>query len=76
MAGSDYTAVSNGRLTVTGGNSSATFMVATVDDRVAESTETFTVRLELSMRRRRRAAERTARPASRTTTSRCCPCPT
>jgi hypothetical protein len=47
-AGSDYTAVSNGRLTVTGGNSSATFMVATLDDRVAESTETFTVRLELS----------------------------
>ena len=78
-AGSDYTAVSNGRLTVTGGNSRATFMVATLDDRVAESTETFTVRLELSNAPAGvEPLERTygARPALRTTTSRCCPCPT
>ena len=45
-AGSDYAAAS-GRLTVTGGNTSASFMVGTVDDPDPEPTETFMVRLEL-----------------------------
>ena len=46
-AGSDYTAAS-GRLTVTGGSTSATFTVNTLDDSAGEATETFTVQLSLS----------------------------
>ena len=48
MAGSDYTAVLNGTVTVIGGTPSANFTVATIDDSQGESTETFTVELRLS----------------------------
>ena len=47
-AGSDYTGVSNGTVTVTGNNTEETFTVATVDDSTGEATETFTVQLSLS----------------------------
>ena len=46
-AGSDYTAVRNATVTVTGDSRRATFTVATQDDRDPESTEAFTVELEL-----------------------------
>ena len=48
MAGSDYTAVPNGTVTVTGRSLMATFTVATRDDSEGEATETFTVELRLS----------------------------
>ena len=48
MAGSDYTAVRNGTVTVTGGRSSASFTVATIDDTQGESNEDFTVELRMS----------------------------
>ena len=47
-AGSDYTAVSNGRVTVAGGSTEATFTVEVNDDNNGEASETFTVNLELS----------------------------
>ena len=47
-AGSDYTAVSNGRVTVAGGSTSATFTVQVTDASNGEASETFTVRLTRS----------------------------
>ena len=47
-AGSDYTAVSNGRVTVAGGSTSATFTVQVTDDSNGEASETFTVQLTRS----------------------------
>ena len=47
-AGSDYTGVTNGTVTVPGNSTSATFSVETVDDTQGEATESFTVELTLS----------------------------
>ena len=47
-AGSDYTAESNGRVTVAGGSTSATFTVQVTDDTHGEGAENFTVQLTLS----------------------------
>ena len=46
--GVDYTAVSNGRVTIPGGSPSATFTVQVTDDSLGEPAETFMVRLTLS----------------------------
>ena len=46
--GVDYTAVSNGRVTIPGGSPSATFTVQVTDDSIGEPAETFMVRLTLS----------------------------
>ena len=48
MAGSDYTGVPNGQVTVNGNSLSATFTVATLDDDEGESTEYFEVSLTRS----------------------------
>ena len=48
MAGTDYTAMLNRTVTVTGGNREATFTVATIDDSQGEANETFTVELRMS----------------------------
>ena len=47
-AGDDYTGESSGQVTVRGNSLSASFTVATLQDRDPESTETFTVRLTLA----------------------------
>ena len=47
-AGSDYTAVSNGRVTVNGGSREAKFTVQVADDSNGEASETFTVQLTRS----------------------------
>ena len=47
-AGSDYTGESSGQVTVSGNSRTATFTVATLQDRDPESNETFTVRLTLA----------------------------
>ena len=49
--GADYTGVptGRGRVTVSGNSRSASFTVATLEDRAPESTETFTVRLTLAV---------------------------
>ena len=47
-AGDDYTGVPSGQVTVRGNSPSASFTVATLQDRDPESTETFTVRLTLA----------------------------
>ena len=47
-AGSDYTAVFNGQVTVAGGSTSATFTVQVTDDTNGEASETFTVRVTRS----------------------------
>ena len=44
-AGDDYTAVSEGTVTIAGGRTAATLTVATVEDTLAEAAETFTVTL-------------------------------
>ena len=48
MAGADYTATSNGTVTIAAGETTNTFMVATVDDALVEGNETFTVTLAAS----------------------------
>jgi hypothetical protein len=44
-AGSDYTAVSNGAVTIPAGQTTATFTVTVLDDREGEPTETFVVNI-------------------------------